>query len=381
MATNIIYLLIPLMTPIAFFLAAQITYDHGVLGLLGYSFMWALSFIVFYFTQNRKSIAIQDPLLRGAIKGIYIVEIIFCIFLVLKIILTETDFIYMTLIHIVLMATVPLFVFYLYKINAKLVAIATILLGIAISFLIPTLVYLKVSIPTVYSGIHFLSTELLKFDRFGTWLLVASLGVLLVARQYLYRMVDVHHKEQGRFVPFLLAAIISSIVIISFGTISFLGRAQAVLPDLSDRVSIQVINRFGGQFAQILFMAVTIFMVFFIFLKLWESVKGGSHKYNPLLFGIYTLIPGLVVPYAHITLLDAFLYFGLLWSPLCGLIVVPVSSVYQTRISFLFGLCVSLTTGLIFTIPTGILAGACSTFLLSIVFVLFGTVEQKNLQL
>ncbi|MEK3935706.1 hypothetical protein MKY41_10315 [Sporosarcina sp. FSL W7-1349] len=381
MASNIIYLLLPLMTPLAFFLAAQITYDHGVLGLLGYSSMWALSFIAFYFTQNRKPVAIQDPILRSAIKGVYIIEVIFCIFLVLKIILTETDFIYMTLIHIILMATVPLFVFYLYKFNPKLVAVATVLLGIAISFLIPTLVYLKVSIPTVYSGIHFLYTELLRFDRPATWLLVASLGILLVARQYLYRMVDIHHKEQARFVPYLIAAIISSIVMISFGAISFLGRAQAVLPDLSDRVSIQVINRFGGQFAQILFMSITIFMIFFIFIKLWESVKGGSNKSNLLLIGICILIPGLVVPYANITLLDAFLYFGLFWSPLCGLIAVPVSSIYQTRISFIFGLCIGLLVGLVFTIPLGILGGACSSFLLAAVLILFGPVEQKNFQL
>ncbi|MFS0576664.1 hypothetical protein AB1K83_13580 [Sporosarcina sp. 179-K 3D1 HS] len=381
MASKIIYLLIPLMTPIAFFLAAQITYDHGVLGLLGYSIMWALSFIAFYFTQNRKPVAIQDPILRSVIKGVYIIEVIFCIFLVLKIIFTETDFIYMTLINIILMATVPLFVIYLYKFNPKLVAVATVLLGIAISFLIPTLVYLKVSIPTVYSGIHFLSTDLLRFDRPATWLLVASLGIILVARQYLYRMVDIHHKARTRFAPFLIAAIISSIVMISFGTISFLGRAQAVLPDLSDRVSIQVINRFGGQFAQILFMSITIFMIFFIFITLWESIKGGPKKYNPLLIVIGTLIPGLVVPYVNITLLDAFLYFGLFWSPLFGLIFVPVTTIYRTRIGFLFGLCMSLAVGLIFTIPFGILAGACSSFLLSIVLVLFGPVEQKNLQL
>lgn len=365
------------MTPLVFFLAAQITYDYGVLGLLGYSLMWVLSFIIIYFSKHISVFLKEDFILKEIAKYIYIFETVVCIFLVIKIILTETYFEYLTLINIALMIVILISIISLNKLNEKFVSIGTILLGITLSFLLPTLVYLKVSIPTVYSGIHFLSTDLLKFDRSATWLLICCLGIIVVVHQHLYRLVDAQYTEKKRVSSFLIAGIIAGIVTISFGSISFLGRAQAVLPDLSDRVSIQVIYRFGGQFGQFLFISITVFISFFILTKIWKSVKGSNKKSAALFILKYLLGPGFIVAYLDFTLLDVVLLFGLVWGPFLGVILFPTSSVILPRLSVAVGIIVGIVLSLQFDIPKGIAVGTIITVLIMLSIRLVSIYKEK----
>ena len=367
------------MTPFVFFLAAQITYDYGVLGLLGYSTMWAISFIVVFFIKNKNGILQNDPVLMKIVKSIYQVEIIICLSLVVKIILTENIPGYLAFINIILLVIIPLFIIYLNKLNEKLVPIGTVLLGIALSFLIPILVYLKVSIPTVYSGLHFLSTDLLKFDKVATWCLILSIGIILMVHQYLFRMTDVEYKEQQKPGPFIIAGIISAIVTISFGSISFLGSAQAVMPDLSDRVSIQVIQRFGGQFGQVLFVSIIIFISFFVLNKIWHSIKAITSVSIPASVGKYLFLPLIIVLYLDLTILDVFLLAGLIWGPFSGIILLPSVSRNKTRASLFFGMAMGFTFAVTVDITSGIIIGAITSITVMFGVRLLTLYKKKNI--
>lgn len=365
------------MTPFVFFLAAQIAYDYGVLGLLGYSIMWALSFVFVFFAKNKNGILLNNPLLKKIVKSIYRMEITICIFLVIKIILTEIVPGFLTVINMILLLIIPLFIMYLNKVNDKLVSIGTILLGIALSFLIPTLVYLKVSIPTVYSGLHFLSTDLLKFDRVATWWLILSIGIILVVHQYLYRISENEYKEQDKPGPFIIAGVIAAIVTISFGSISFLGSAQAVMPDLSDRVSIQVIQRFGGQFGQVLFVTIIFFISFFILFEIWQSIRSVTVKSIPISVGKYLFIPLIIILYSDLTIIDIFLLFGLLWGPFLGIIFLPSLSQRKTKILLFFGVTMSFTFAVLNDIPMGIIMGAVTSIIAMIGVSLVGLYKNR----
>jgi len=367
------------MTPFVFFLAAQITYDFGVLGLLGYSAMWSLSFILVFFAKNKNGVLLYNPALKKIVQYIYRLEIIICIFLIIKIILTEIIPGYLAFINIILLITIPLFIIYLNKMNEKLVSIGTVLLGITLSFLIPTLVYLKVSIPTVYSGLHFLSPDLLKFDRIATWWFILSIGIILIVQQYLYRIEDVDYKEQYKPGPFIIAGVIAGIVTISFGSISFLGSAQAVMPDLSDRVSIQVIYRFGGQFGQVLFVAILFFISFFILFKIGQSIKNMTVKSVPSSVGKYLFIPLIIVLYFDLTILDVFLLFGLIWGPFIGVIFYPSSSKNKTKLSLFLGLAMSVSFAVVIDIPAGIIIGAITSISIMISVILLELYKKRRI--
>lgn len=381
MATNIIYLLIPFISPVAFFLAAQITYDYGVLGLLGYAFAWALSFIIIYFTKNIMSSWQEDTFLKKIAKDLYMIEIILCIFLVLKIILTETLFEYVTFINLALIILIFLAIICLEKVSENIVSIGTVLLGITLSFLLPTLVYLKVSIPTVYSGVHFLSTDLLRLDDSATWLLIGSLGMIVIAHQHLYQLIDRQPFTRNRMSTFWIASIIAGIVTISFGTISFLGRAQAVLPNLSDRVSIQVIYRFGGQFGPFVFIAITAFISFFVLGKVWKSLSRDVKNKKAILLSFikYLLIPGLTVVYVELTLLDIVLVFGLIWGPLASTFTIPSSNKRARKVAVGIGIVTSIVTSLMLDLSWGVINGTLSTTCIMLILHVLDLYRNKSL--
>lgn len=381
MATNIIYLLIPFMSPVVFFLAAQITYDFGVLGLLGYAFGWTASFILIYFTRGKIASWKKDEFLKGVVKELYRLEVIVSVFLVIKIIITETLFEYLTFINLVIIVLIFIAIVFLEKVNKNFVSIGTILLGITLSFLLPTLVYLKVSIPTVYSGVHFLSTELLRLDDSATWIMIGSLGIIIATHQHLYQLIDSHSIKHNRMSSFWIASVIAGIVTISFGTISFLGRAQAVLPNLSDRVSIQVIYRFGGQFGPFVFIAITAFISFFVLGKIWKSITLDVKNKKAIVpsFIKYFIAPVLVVGYIDFTLFDVFLVFGLIWGPLLSTFIIPSMNQVVKRGTVGIGIIMGLVASLSLGIAWGVIIGAMSTAIILLAIYLIELYRSKYL--
>ncbi|MFF2755005.1 hypothetical protein ACFVR1_14795 [Psychrobacillus sp. NPDC058041] len=364
MGTKIIDLLIPSITPVMFFLAAQVAYDFGVAGLLGFSIMLAISFYIIYLLKNKKVSRIHDPLLKKLVYSLYFIETSLSIFLVGKIIFSEAATQYFQVIIIILVLVATIFVLFLRKFEEKWVSTSTIVLGLIVSFLIPTLVYLRVSIPTVYSGLHFLSRDMLTININESIFLILGLGIILVAHQYgyhtVYEKVKIGHKSRS----FIIAGLISANVLIAFGSISFLGRAQAVFPDLSDRVSMQVMSRFGGQFGQLLFVSTSIFISIYVVIRLWKTMQNESSNYRSLSFFYYLFFPLIIVVFWDLTLLDIFLFFGLIWGPLYSVIIWPSESSVKTRISFIAGLVLSIVFFTLYDVIIGILAGTISSILI-----------------
>lgn len=305
----------------------------------------------------------NDSILKKLIYSLYFIETSISIFLVGKIIFSEAVTQYFKVIIIMLILVATIFVLFLRKFEEKWVSTSTIVLGLIVSFLIPTLVYLRVSIPTVYSGLHFLSRDVLTINLDESLFLILGLGIILVAHQYgyhtMYEKVNVDQKLRS----FIIAGLISANVLIAFGSISFLGRAQAVLPDLSDRVSMQVMSRFGGQFGQLLFVSTSIFISIYVVTRLWKTMQNKSTNHRSLSFFYYLLFPLLTVVFLDLTLLDIFLFFGLIWGPLFSVIIWPSESNVKTRISFIGGFVLSFVFFWLYDVIIGILVGTISSIL------------------
>lgn len=351
------------MMPFIFFIAAQISYDFGVLGQLGFSMMWLVVYLFLYVVSKRAHFLREDLLLASIFNWLYRIEILICITLIFKIIVTETFFHYIAIIYLILLFVIPIAMLYMMKLNGKIVVIGTILLGITLTFLIPILVYLKVSIPTVYSGIQFLSVESLQFNQLSTLLLVISLGAVFIVHQFQYRQINSVEQRQ-EFLPYFMAGMIAAITTISFGSISFLGRAQAVLPDLSDRACIQIINRFGGQFGQFLLVGTLIYISFFTLLHLWKGMKQTIPQRMSYSFLLYIALPIIIALYIEITLLQVLLLFGLGWSSLFGLLFFHTSSHWKSRASVGIAFFVAIIVAFFTSLSIGILAGALASILL-----------------
>lgn len=340
-----------------FFLAVQVAYDYGVTGLIGFSFVLAISFYIIYLVKNKKAYRMNDPMLEKIFYSLYFIETSLSIFQVGKIIFSEAATQYFKVIFFVLIVVSTIFVLFLRKYEEKWVSTSTIVLGLIVSFLIPTLVYLKVSIPTVYSGLHFLSRELLTINIDQSFFVILGLGIVLIVHQYVYHMLYDNVKDEQKSRAFIIAGLISANVLIAFGSISFLGKAQAVLPDLSDRVSMQVMSRFGGQFGQLLFVSTSIFISIFIIIRLWNTMQNKSLSHQSLSFFYYLFLPLTIVIFLDLTLLDIFLFFGLIWGPLFSVILWPSESNVKIRISFVGGLVLSITFYLLQGAIMGIFAG------------------------
>ncbi|MET3292230.1 UNVERIFIED_CONTAM: tryptophan-rich sensory protein [Brevibacillus sp. OAP136] len=130
-----------------------------------------------------------------------------------------------------------------------------VILSMASTVLLPTLVYLKVSVPTVYSGVKFLATDMLRLDSPMSWVLTAALMIRFTSHSLvnphirtIYRQI----KEPRRGLSFSLAPLIWAFLPLSIGTLSFVAKAEAVWPVFADEVSILIVSHFGGQLGIVL---------------------------------------------------------------------------------------------------------------------------------
>lgn len=369
MGTQIINLLIPWITPVIFLLSAQIAVDYGVLGLLGFSMVGILAFVVVYFIQMKFELMNLDEQLKKLIYTLFIMETTICILLVGKILIT-----YISITNIAFFFLTSIIVLYLQKNNKKWVSVSMVISGLMFSFLIPTLVYLKVSIPTVYSGLHFLANEMLRFDNNRTWLLIFILGIILIVHQVLNHAFYYGDRVKSRKAgTFLVSAMIWGIVPISLGSLSFLAKAQAVWPEQSDQVSILVINQFGGQFGQKLFLVTSIYILIGLLTRMWNNLQEKKFLTN-LFSGILLIVLLPVVTLFQITLLQVIIFFGLIWGPLLGVALWAVNNRAVNRVVLALGICVAGLFTLIDSIEIGIIAGTVFSILIMKGIQLFKTV-------
>ncbi|MFE8701573.1 hypothetical protein ACFYKX_13295 [Cytobacillus sp. FJAT-54145] len=367
MATKIIFLLIPWITPVIFLLSAQIAVDYGVHGLLGFSIMGAISFIAIFFLQRKAIFSKFDDSFKNFLYSLYVIELCICISIVIEIIIKESFYYFFSIINVLFIIVATVVFIFLQRINEKL-SISIVISGLIFSFLIPTLVYLKVSIPTVYSGLHFLATDMLKFNDRYTWLLVVTLGIILIAHQYLYHMFYYKGLDNQRAFTYLISSMVWLVVPISLGSLAFLAKAQAVWPDLSDQVSIMVINRFGGQFGQMLFLVTSIFIIITLVTRMLKDFRKRSQFKGSLWLFVHFILPVIVAFSFKITLLQVIIVFGLVWGPILGVVLGGSNMRKINILGVIIGFSVSSTLSIIYSLPIGILLGtAVSCFILRLV--------------
>ena len=364
MGTKIINLLIPWITPVIFLLSAQIAVDHGVLGLLGFSIMGAISFLAIFFLKKRLNGIVLGEKLKNLLYTLYVIELIICIGIVVEIIVTEYffNFVSVSIINVLFITATTIIVLFLQKFNVKWLSVSMVVGGLILSFLIPTLVYLKVSIPTVYSGLHFLANDMLRFDNQQTWLLIINLLIILIVHQILqslfYGKKVVKERKMGAY---LVSALMWGIVPISLGSLAFLAKAQAVWPEQSDQVSILVINRFGGQFGQTLFLVTSIFIIISLLSRMWTNFKTQSFYKGPLTTILFITIPLIVVISFKITLLQVVVTFGLIWGPVLGILLWSTNHEKVNWIMLILGSTVAILVAYFQTMTLGILVGTLVT--------------------
>lgn len=356
LGTQVVHILIPWVTPAIFLLSAQITYNSGVLGLLGFSFTGILSYYVFFFLKNKTKVTAIDPRLKKLMFDLLIIESAICIFLVCKIIITGTFFDNPLYITSTLIITVSIFFLFIKNSNMNWISTSILLLGLIVSFLIPTIVYLKVSIPTVYSGLHFLATDMLMLNNKHTWMFILILFIIMIAHQFLQFIFYDQEKSNYRGASYIIASFIWGIVPISLGSLAFLAKAQAIWPNLTDRVSLMVINTFGGQFGKTTFILISIIMIFNQVSRFQIVYK--RQPFNKRFYNIfaYLLVPSILL-FFNITILDVVLFFGLLFGPMLGIILWASVNKYVTRTVYMLGVTVSFIFYFIGDIYIGVLMG------------------------
>lgn len=354
--------LIAWITPVIFLLSAQIAVEHGVFGLLGFSFLGALSFLFVYFLQKRRRYMNLDAKLKNLIYVLLLMEITACTINVVEVIVLKSFQNFLSIINISLIVFIIVIILFLQSKNRNWLHVSMIILGLIFSFLIPTLVYLKVSIPTVYSGLHFLANDMLRFDNFLTWQLLAVLGVILLSHQILYHLFFIKNDSTVKFGTYLVSSLIWLVVPISIGSLAFLAKAQAIWPELSDQVSVLVIIQFGGHFGQTILLVTCFFLLIGKSVIIWDNFKKRFHDRFALLTIFIVIIPLVIVLSAKITLLDILLFFGLIWSPLFGVILWTSTNMYINRIVLALGILLAFVLFTLYSAMVGMMASALFSF-------------------
>lgn len=356
------------MLPYLFFLTAEISYVYGVAGLLYYSFSWIFITIAVYFIRMKAEYLLKDTTLFSVLRAIYIIETLTCTFLVFKMLFGENLFRYTIITYIIVIFIVPIVMFYIYIWNRKSLIIGTVFLSIMLSFLIPILVYLKISIPTVYSGIHFLYQEMIQLNHLNSLPTILALSVIF-SMQHLIYLKSKHSEEAPSLFSFLITGVIMCCITLSFGTISFLGRAQAVLPDLPDRVTIQVVNRFSGQIGQLLLLITLVYLTIFFLIKIIPLHRSSLNLKSCFKNVLYVCIGLLLASIFNLTIINTLLIFGFVWASILGSIIFSSKKPTINKLVIFFSLITGILISMYFPVSIAILVTAIfSLFLTSISF-------------
>lgn len=361
MASKMLNKLIAWITPVIFLLSAQIAIEHGVFGLLGFSFLGAISFIFVYFLQRRSRYTLLDKKFKDLIYILLLMEIIACIINVVEVIVSKSFQNFLSIINVSLIVFIVVIILFLQNKKRNWLYVCMIILGLIFSFLIPTLVYLKVSIPTVYSGLHFLANDMLRFDNHLTWQLFSVMGVIFLTHQILYHLFFMRN-DNAKLGTYLVSSLIWVVVPISIGSLAFLAKAQAIWPELSDQVSVLVIQQFGGHFGQTILYVTCFFLIISESVVIWDNFKKRYHDKLLLISFFLVIIPLVIVLSFNITLLDILLFFGLIWCPLFGVILWTSGNKVINRIVFALGVFLASILSIQYSAMIGMMVSALFSF-------------------
>jgi hypothetical protein len=361
-----------------FFASTQVSYLYGVSGLIGYSLAGLSSSMGIYFFLKKLHKSrinnLSDLLLSkfGDKDGANLLNIIHWVFwlelllysvLASKIIL-QLLFGWSVIVSVIIVAVfLQLAIFFKYG-RLHMASLVIVILSLASTVLIPTLVYLKVSVPTVYSGVKFLATEMLVLDQSGYWVFGIALFIRFVAHGILNSNIWSTYsqiKENRQGLCFLLSIWLWVFIPISIGSLSFVAKAQAVWPESPDEVGILVVRHFGGEIGVFLLTVSLITIIissisFFMVEAIEKSKKALVTK------ACLIVIAGLItLAFPNLTFLDAMLYFGLVWAALVPILLINPNSNYS-RFPSLFVFTAGLVAGVYMATHYGLQYGILSDF-------------------
>lgn len=300
-----------------FLASAQAAYQYGMIGMLGYSLAGILG-LLFLFMMNRKRQSPRKPLPYVALLSA--LEDILISVLAGKMIL---NLIYGIQEHVSI-ACVTLFLLLMLAVRVGKpyqASFVIVLLAMSATMLLPTLVYLKVSVPTVYSGVKFLATDMLRLDLPATWSLAGALLVRFMAGSLIHpRLGQTFHqiKVSKRGLCFCLAPLIWAFLPISMGTLAFVSKAEAIWPPLPDQVSVMVVGYFAGQIGIVLLIVTLII----ILITAVPHATGGEQKRAVWMRGAVILAAGAIsLLFPKLTILDTMLYFALMWAAVAPVVL------------------------------------------------------------
>lgn len=367
LGTQVIFILISWFSTVIYLMSPQIAYDYGVLGVIGFAAMGVISFSLFYLWRAKRIHDKPKVWIRSIVHFLYLIETFSFLLLVIKIVLGQSfwaeGFVYISLVC----AVSVIIIGFTRKWFVKWIAAGVVVLGMIASFLIPTLVYFNISIPTVYSGIHFLATDMLRLDAERTWLLIPVMGISILVHHYLiYLHGGVEQiRIPKRFFAYLMASLLWAFVPVSLGSLSFVAKAQAIWPELADHVSIQVIEQFGGQFGKSLFLMTLVITIIYEIFRIKDACLE-FYRLHPKSTIILLLVPVGIILLPHLTLFDVMIYFSLLWGPLLPVMVWSNQDQRRSLLALAIGVLTSITLALLGKIFVGILLGTLLSGLLII---------------
>ncbi|RST74327.1 hypothetical protein D4T97_011695 [Siminovitchia acidinfaciens] len=364
---------------ITFLASSQASYEYGVIGLLGYCLAGLASFLFVYLLLKRnEGTFVHKEQMIGSFSWLYQMENVIIAILAGKMII---KLFYGLNFFIAACLLVIFYQFIILARNKKLYtgSLFIVILSLITTVLIPTLVYLKVSVPTVYSGVNFLATDMLIVDEPSSWLIVVVLFFRFSAHNFLNEhiwSIYSNIKQSKRALSFTLSSFIWLFLPLSIGTLSFVAKASAVWPALNDEVSINVIQQFGGQFGVALFV-VTLIVMLFSSISGYIVHQAYGRADAAIKAGTVIVAAIIVILFPKLTILDVMFCFSFMWSAMIPIaflekkISVPSLFVWIT-------VCVSAAAGISFMLRHGLMVGIIIDFLIALCVMLVYTLIRRQ---
>jgi len=353
-----VFMLSNSVTPVIFLLAPQIGFEYGVWGIIAFTLAGMISFPFFSLVSKRIQMAAIRPSFKMFAQFIFVTQSLAGLLFVAKIlwarsIMNNDLVLLLTIIAVVFTAEFALWK----RQHYKMVTVSVVVLGMIAAFLIPTLVYLNVSIPAVYTGLHFVSHESLRLDITDGWMLI-FIFILLV---FHYPCCFLHGgeipwKEVKSPVSFALPALMWSFLPISLGSLAFVAKANALRFDYVDHVGLLIIEMFGGQFGKMLFFISILAMLLFALLRLHDQNKSVTRW--KWIWVSASIIPIAIVLWTDLTIFHVFLWFGLIQGAMIPVLLMGSREMGNEWIPFLLALSAAIGVAIKINLESAILFGA-----------------------
>lgn len=303
-----------------FLVASQLSYEQGVSGLIGYCLAGLASLFCLYFLFKKRATSHAPDQTARVIQPfllLYYLENFVISLLAAKLIL-KLFYNVNTVILAGLLVVFYQFVLLAKSKNLYIRSLIISMLSLIATVLLPTFVYLKVSVPTIYSGVHFLATEMLILDDPSGWLLGGVLFIRFMAHHLLNQniwSVFANIKQAKRSLAFTISSFVWFFVPLSMGTLAFVAKASAIWPASNDEVGLQVVQQFGGQLGIVL-LVVTLLVILFSSLAGHFVDKTFARKDVFVKAAVLGVAAMIVTMIPKLTILDVMVFASLVWAPI-----------------------------------------------------------------